>query len=107
MAVASSIADSHVRTLIHHGYAPAAALTGGFQLALWVCGLSGVAAVPVAFGLIRRHQKAPTAPRLVPGRTSYCDGDYYWANAAALGVGPERGPASCGIGKEACLQARR
>ncbi len=40
-AVASSIAASHVRTLIHHGYAPAAALTGGFQLALWVCGLSG------------------------------------------------------------------
>ncbi len=32
VAVASSIAASHVRTLIHHGYATAAALTGGFQL---------------------------------------------------------------------------
>ena len=39
----------------------AAALTGGFQLALWVCGLTGLAAVPVAFGLIRRQQKAATA----------------------------------------------
>ena len=39
---------------------PAAALTGGLQLALWVCGLTGLAAVPVASGLIRRRQKAPT-----------------------------------------------
>ena len=59
VAVASSIAASHVHTLIHRGYATAAALTGGFQLALWVCGLTGLAAVPVAFGLIRRHRKAP------------------------------------------------
>ena len=70
VAVASSIAASHFRTLIHHGYAPAAALTGGFQLALWVCGLTGVAAVPVAFGLIRRHRKARRPPTLVPARTS-------------------------------------
>ncbi|MGO9781767.1 MAG: MFS transporter [Streptosporangiaceae bacterium] len=70
VAVASSIAASHFRALVHHGYAAPAALTGGFQLALWVFGLTGVAAVPVAFGLIRRHQKAPTAPSLVPARTS-------------------------------------
>ena len=56
VAVASSIAASHFRTLIHHGDATGAALTGGFQLALWVCGLTGLAAVPVAVGLIgRRH----------------------------------------------------
>ena len=61
VAIASSIAASHARTLIHHGYATAAALTGGFHLALWVCGLTGLVAVPVAFGLIRRHRKAPTA----------------------------------------------
>ena len=30
VAVASSIAASHFRTLAHHGYATAAALTGGF-----------------------------------------------------------------------------
>ena len=64
VAVASSIAASRFHTLSHHGYTTAAALTGGFRLALWVCGLAGLAAVPVAFGLIRRHQKAPTPAAL-------------------------------------------
>jgi hypothetical protein len=32
--------------LAQHGSGTAAALTGGFQRALWVCGLSGLAAVP-------------------------------------------------------------
>jgi EmrB/QacA subfamily drug resistance transporter len=49
VAVASSIAASHFRTLIQHGYSSSAALTGGFQVALWVCGLCGLAAVAVAF----------------------------------------------------------
>ena len=40
----------------------AAALTGGFHWALWVCGLTGLAAIPVAFALIRRTRKA--SPRL-------------------------------------------
>ena len=54
VAVASSIAASHSRALLHHGDAAAAALTGGFQWALWVCGLTGLAAIPAAFVLIRR-----------------------------------------------------
>jgi EmrB/QacA subfamily drug resistance transporter len=54
VAVASSIAASYSHTLAHHGYAAAASLTGGFQRALWVCGLSGLAAIPLAFVLIRR-----------------------------------------------------
>jgi EmrB/QacA subfamily drug resistance transporter len=54
VAVASSVAASHFRTLIHHGYGTPAALTGGFQWALWVCGLAGLAAVPVTFLLIRK-----------------------------------------------------
>ena len=58
MAVASSIAASHSGTLVHHGYATAAALTGGFHWALWVCGLTGLAAIPIAFALIRRPRKA-------------------------------------------------
>ena len=53
VAVASSITASRLHTLAHHGYAPAAALAGGLQLALWVCALTGLAAVPVAFVLIR------------------------------------------------------
>jgi EmrB/QacA subfamily drug resistance transporter len=58
VAVASSIAASYSRTLAHHGDATAAALTGGFQRALWVCGLTALAAIPVAFVLIRRTGKS-------------------------------------------------
>jgi EmrB/QacA subfamily drug resistance transporter len=58
VAVASSIAASRFHTLAQHGYATAAALTGGFHWALWVCGLSGLAAIPVAFVLSRRPRKA-------------------------------------------------
>jgi EmrB/QacA subfamily drug resistance transporter len=56
VAVASSIAASYSRTLAHHGLSSAVALTGGFQRALVVCGLSGLAAIPVAFALIRRRR---------------------------------------------------
>ena len=56
MAVASSVTASRFHTLIHQGYGTAAALTGGFQLALWVCGLTGLVAIPVAFVLIRRAE---------------------------------------------------
>jgi EmrB/QacA subfamily drug resistance transporter len=54
VAVASSVAASYSHTLAQHGYGAAAALTGGFERALWVCGLSGLAAIPAAFALIRR-----------------------------------------------------
>jgi EmrB/QacA subfamily drug resistance transporter len=56
VAVASSIAASRFHALVHHGYGSAAALTGGFQWALWVCGVTGLAAIPVTFLLIRRAQ---------------------------------------------------
>ena len=46
VAVASSIAASRFHTLVHHGYPTAAALTGGFQWALWVCGLTGSSPSP-------------------------------------------------------------
>jgi EmrB/QacA subfamily drug resistance transporter len=58
VAIASSIATSRFHTLVHHGYASAAALTGGFTSALWVCGLTGLVAIPVAFGLARRAKTA-------------------------------------------------
>jgi EmrB/QacA subfamily drug resistance transporter len=58
VAVASSIAASHFHTLVRQGYGTAAALTGGFQWALWVCGLTGLVAVPVTFVLIRRDEMA-------------------------------------------------
>jgi EmrB/QacA subfamily drug resistance transporter len=63
VAVASSIAASHFHTLVHRGYGTAAALTGGFRLALWVCGLSALAAVAVALVVIRRRPAASTTAR--------------------------------------------
>jgi EmrB/QacA subfamily drug resistance transporter len=54
VAVASSIAAARSHVLLQHGVASAAALTGGLQWAMWVCGVTGLAAIPVAFVLIRR-----------------------------------------------------
>jgi EmrB/QacA subfamily drug resistance transporter len=58
IAVASTVATSRFHSLLSHAHARPAALTGGFQLALWVCGLTGLVAVPVAFSLIRRKELA-------------------------------------------------
>jgi len=66
VAVASTVAATHSRLLLGQGHTPAAALTGGFQWALWVCGLVGLAAVPVTFLLVRRTElaRAVAAARL-------------------------------------------
>ena len=66
VAVASSVAASHFRTLVHHGYGHAAALTGGFQWALWVCGLTGLVAIPVTLVLVRRAEMAKAAATRQP-----------------------------------------
>src|SRR6266571_3629496 len=58
VAVASTIAASHAETLLRQGSAPSAALTGGFQWALLVCGLIGLSAVPVTLRLVRKSELA-------------------------------------------------
>ncbi|MGC1566384.1 MAG: MFS transporter, partial [Trebonia sp.] len=58
VAVASTVAATHSRLLMSQGHAAAAALTGGFQQAFWVTGLTALAAVPVTFLLIRRAELA-------------------------------------------------
>jgi MFS family permease len=63
VAVASTVAASHVKTLLHGGSAPAAALTGGFQLAFWVCGAIALAALPVTLLLVRRDELATAVER--------------------------------------------
>jgi EmrB/QacA subfamily drug resistance transporter len=68
VAVASSIAASRLHTLIHHGHTTAAALTGGFQWALWVCGLTALAAIPLTFALIRRTGMPKAAATTQPTR---------------------------------------
>ena len=54
IAVASTVAAAHSRLLAGQGQAAATALTGGFHWALWVGGLTALAAVPVALLLVRR-----------------------------------------------------
>src|SRR6516162_3955529 len=58
VAVASTVAATHARALLSQGHAAAAALTGGFQWAFWVTGLTALAAIPVTFLLIRRTELA-------------------------------------------------
>ena len=53
IAIASSVAASHTQTLVHAGNAAPAALTGGFQQALWVLGAIALLAVPAIFVLVR------------------------------------------------------
>jgi predicted MFS family arabinose efflux permease len=69
VAIASTVATSHLKTLTHAGATGPAALTGGFQWALWACGAIGVAAIPVIFLLIRRDEMAHVTdaqPALAP-----------------------------------------
>jgi EmrB/QacA subfamily drug resistance transporter len=61
VAIASTVAATHFKTLIHSGAAAPAALTGGFQWAFWVCGAIGLAAVPITFLLVRSSDLAPAA----------------------------------------------
>ena len=76
VAIASTIAATRTQALLSQGHATAAALTGGFQWALWVSGLTALAAIPVTFALIRRTEIAravaasmqPQAPAPAPAR---------------------------------------
>jgi EmrB/QacA subfamily drug resistance transporter len=60
VAIASTVAATHFKTLSHTGSTLPAALTGGFQWAFWVCGAIGLAAIPIAFLLVRSRDMAPT-----------------------------------------------
>jgi MFS family permease len=58
VAVASTVAAAHSKTLLHHGGTASAALTGGFQWAFWVCGATALLAVPITFLLVRNQELA-------------------------------------------------
>jgi EmrB/QacA subfamily drug resistance transporter len=53
IAIASSVAASHYKTLLLAGHSAPAALTGGFDSAFWVLGGIALFAVPAIFALIR------------------------------------------------------
>ena len=78
---ASSIAASRFHTLVHHGYGSAAALTGGFHWALWVCGLTGLVAAPLTLVLIRRSHMAPAVVDTQPQEAAAGSPDPVVANA--------------------------
>jgi EmrB/QacA subfamily drug resistance transporter len=61
IAIASTVAATRSRILLGRGDALTGALTGGFHSALWVSGLVGLAAVPVALLLVRRAATAQAA----------------------------------------------
>jgi EmrB/QacA subfamily drug resistance transporter len=56
IAIASSVAASHTKALLHTGHAVPAALTGGFQHALWALGAIALIALPAIFALVRRNE---------------------------------------------------
>jgi EmrB/QacA subfamily drug resistance transporter len=61
VAIASTVAATHFKALTHAGTGTRLALTGGFQWAFWVCGAIGLAAIPIAFFLVRTRDLAPGA----------------------------------------------
>jgi EmrB/QacA subfamily drug resistance transporter len=61
IAIASTVSASRFRHLLDHGHTATAALTGGFQQSLLVCGLIGLAGVPVAVILVRRAGQGAAA----------------------------------------------
>ena len=70
IAIASTVATTRTLALHTQGHTITDALAGGFDTALWVCGFIALAAVPIAFLLIRRTDinrtatvQASTAPQ--------------------------------------------
>jgi MFS family permease len=53
IAIASGVAASHTKTLLHVGHTVPSALTGGYQHALWALGAIALLALPAIFVLIR------------------------------------------------------
>jgi EmrB/QacA subfamily drug resistance transporter len=66
IAIASTVATTHLGTLLGQGKAPGVALTGGFQWALWVCGMIAVPAV-LATAALFRGRPAVAATQVATG----------------------------------------
>jgi hypothetical protein len=70
VAIASTVAATHLKTLLANGEQTGVALTGGFQWAFWVCGAIALLA-PATTALIlrgkRRSQVEDALPALEVG----------------------------------------
>jgi MFS family permease len=65
VAIASTVAATHLKTLTGEGKAVNVALTGGFQWAFWVCGAIGLLALPTLV-VLRGKGTATGVERAVP-----------------------------------------
>jgi EmrB/QacA subfamily drug resistance transporter len=65
VAVASTVAAGHYKTLVGDGKTVNAALTGGFQWAFWVCGAIAMLALPTV-AILRSKATASGVERAVP-----------------------------------------
>jgi EmrB/QacA subfamily drug resistance transporter len=63
IAIASSVAASHSKALLHAGHAVPTALAGGFHDAFWVLGAIALLAVPAIFTLVRRDELPEAATK--------------------------------------------
>jgi EmrB/QacA subfamily drug resistance transporter len=61
VAIASSVAASHTKALLHAGDTAPAALTGGYQHALWALGAIALIALPAIVALVRRDEISDSA----------------------------------------------
>ncbi len=66
VAIASTVAATHLKTLAGQGQALNVALTGGFHWALWVCGAIALLALPTTAVLLRRTATPAGTGRAVP-----------------------------------------
>jgi EmrB/QacA subfamily drug resistance transporter len=64
VAIASTVAATHFKTLFGDGAATNAALTGGFQWAIWVCGTIALLALPTIALLFARRTRRPLEARV-------------------------------------------
>jgi EmrB/QacA subfamily drug resistance transporter len=68
IAIASSIAASHTKALMHLGDTAPSALTAGFTRALWVLGAIALLALPVIFTLVRRNELSDAVAKTAIGQ---------------------------------------
>jgi EmrB/QacA subfamily drug resistance transporter len=66
VAIASTVATTHLSSLLADGATRQEALTGGFQWALWVCGVIGLLALPTIAVLLGRRQTPSQVDQAVP-----------------------------------------
>jgi len=65
VAIASTVASTHLNTLLANGDTTRVALTGGFQWAFWVCGAIGLLALPALPLILQRRSRSCAVPQLV------------------------------------------